>query len=203
MPTSQEILASLTAIANRAIVVAIAWHIVLALVIVALAIGWRPAQRTARALIAVPLGSVAVIALASGNPFNGLMFAAGAVTLLALARLGCTGIVSRAGPLLSAAGLAAIAYGWLYPHFLRAHWSAYLYAAPVGIVPCPTLAVAIGLALLGHGLGARAWSLALALLGVFYGLFGVLGLGVHLDLGLVAAAAILAITALGSRSIAS
>ena len=38
---------------------------------------------------------------------------------------------------------------------------ALLYASPVGLVPCPTLAVAIGFALLGNGLGPRVWSLTL------------------------------------------
>jgi hypothetical protein len=63
-----------------------------------------------------------------------------------------------------------------------------LYASPVGLVPCPTLAVAIGFALVGNGLGSRVWSLTLAALGLFYGLFGVLRLTVLLDIGLVGGA---------------
>ena len=77
---------------------------------------------------------------------------------------------------------------WLYPHFLEGHATAYLYASPVGLVPCPTLAVAIGFALLGNGLGSRVWSLTLAAVGLLYGLFGVLRLGVFLDIGLVSGA---------------
>jgi hypothetical protein len=48
--------------------------------------------------------------------------------------------------------------------------------------------VAIGFALLGNGLGSRVWSLTLAAVGLFYGLFGVLRLGVLLDIGLVGGA---------------
>jgi hypothetical protein len=36
-------------------------------------------------------------------------------------------------------------FGWTYPHFLeRNPWTAYLYAAPMGLLPCPTLATVIG-----------------------------------------------------------
>jgi hypothetical protein len=204
MPGPEEILAGLTAIANQATGVAIAWHVGIAVALVALAAGWRPAERTARALIAVPLGSVAALAFAFGNPFNGLMFAAGAIALVALALL-CRSKprVSRAGSFTSVIGVTAIGFGWVYPHFLEGAPSAYLYAAPVGLVPCPTLAVAVGFALLGGGLGARAWSLTLAGLGLFYGLFGVLRLGVYLDVGLVVCAGALAAVALRSRVVST
>jgi len=58
--------------------------------------------------------------------------------------------------------------------------------------------VAIGFALLGNGLGSRVWSLTLAALGLFYGLFGVLRLGVFLDIGLVGGAVTLAALAFHS-----
>lgn len=35
-----------------------------------------------------------------------------------------------------------LAIGWIYPHFLDGPAVDYLHAAPVGLVPCPTLAVA-------------------------------------------------------------
>jgi len=200
MPTPHEILAGLIAISNQALYIAIAWHLVLAVVIVALAVGWRPSQRTGRALLVLPLGSVAALAFAFGNPFNGLVFSVAASSLAVLALVQRTEAVSRGGSLMSAAGIAMIAFGWIYPHFLEATATAYLYAAPVGLVPCPTLAIAVGFTLLGDGLGARAWSVTLALFGLFYGLFGVLRLGVHLDLGLVAGAAILAIATLRSHA---
>ena len=58
-------------------------------------------------------------------------------------------------------GLVMIGFGWVYPHFLEGPAIDYLYASPVGLVPCPTLAVAIGFALLGNGLGSRAWALTI------------------------------------------
>ena len=70
MPTTKEILDSLTRIANEATAIAIAWHVVLAVVLIALLLGWRPMQRTARVLVAAPLLSVAALGFAFGNPFN-------------------------------------------------------------------------------------------------------------------------------------
>jgi hypothetical protein len=198
MPDSTTILVGLSAIANRAIGAAIAWHVVVAIALIALAIGWRPSQRLARALIAAPLASVAAFALVFGNPFNGVMFAAGSVALAALARVGDRRPAQRGSAWASGIGIASIAFGWVYPHFLDGHPTAYLIAAPLGLVPCPTLAAAIGFALLGGGLGARAWGLALAALGLFYGLFGVLRLGVRLDVGLVLGAITLLVTVLRS-----
>ena len=46
----------------------------------------------------------------------------------------------------------------------------------------------LGFALVGNGLGSRVWSLTLAALGLFYGVFGVLRLSVLLDIGLVGGA---------------
>jgi hypothetical protein len=193
MPTTHEILDSLTLIANEATAIAIAWHVVLAFVIVALLCGWRPSQRTARVLVAVPLLSVAALAFACGNPFTGLVLGAGGLALIAIGVAARSTQVSRATPLAFGAGCAAIGFGWLYPHFLDGGWARYLYAAPFGLVPCPTLAVACGVALLGGGLGSRAWMLTLAGLGLFYGVFGVLRLGVYLDVPLIAVAAALAV----------
>lgn len=201
MPEPAEILAGLTTIANEALLLALAWHLVLGAALLALAKGWRPSQRTARVLVALPLASVAMLALLYGNPFNGVVFAVGTLALLALARRGSHEPVRRGPPWMFWAGAASLSFGWVYPHFLDATPVAYLIAAPLGLVPCPTLAVAIGAALLGGGLGARAWSLTLATLGLFYGAFGVLRLGVFLDAGLILAAAVLFVAALrGERA---
>jgi len=73
----------------------------------------------------------------------------------------------------TALGVAMIAFGWLYPHFLTfGPVTRYLVAAPMGLIPCPTLSLVIGFALLAGGLSSRAWSIVLAVVGLFYGLFG-------------------------------
>jgi hypothetical protein len=198
MPHATEILDGLSAIANQATGIAVAWHIVIAISLAALAAGWLPSQRTARLLIGVPLASVAGVAIVFDNPFNGMVFAASALALTAIAMGGDRRVVSRGSAWMRGIGVATIAFGWVYPHFLEGPRAAYLYAAPVGLVPCPTLAAAIGFALLGNGLGSRVWSLTLAAVGLFYGLFGVLRLGVLLDIGLVGGALVLAAAVLHS-----
>lgn len=55
-------------------------------------------------------------------------------------------------------------------------------------VPCPTLAIVIGLALIGDGIGTRRWSVLLGAAGIFYSLFGAFRLGVEIDLLLLVGA---------------
>lgn len=200
MPGATEILDGLSAIANQATDLAVAWHIAIAMALIALAGGWRPSQRTARLLIGMLLASVAGVAIAFGNPFNTFVFAASAMALTAMAMVGNRRVVARGSARSGGIGAAMIAFGWIYPHFLDGSATAYLYAAPVGLIPCPTLAVAIGFALLGNGLGSRAWSLTLAAVGLFYGLFGVVRLGVFLDIGLAGGALALVICVLRSAA---
>ncbi|HEY0987386.1 MAG TPA: hypothetical protein VGD80_10060 [Kofleriaceae bacterium] len=199
MPTPDRILAGLAAIANSGVVVAVMWHVVIAAALVAIAAGWRPSQRVARVLLAGPLVSVAAFAFAFANPFNGAVFAAGAAGLVVLGGFVRSERVVAGGAPASTIGIASIAFGAFYPHFLDAPPLAYAYSAPVGLIPCPTLALVVGFALLGNGLGARAWTLVLATLGLFYGLFGMLRLGVYLDFGLVVGAGALAVLALRAR----
>lgn len=197
MPTPTEILNGLTAIANDHVVIAILWHVAILAALVALALGWRPRLRLAASLLAAPLASVAALAFVHGNPFNGVLLGAGALALVAFALAARTGDepLAAGAPWTVAAAAALIAFAWTYPHFLaRGGWLGFLYAAPVGLVPCPTLALVAGLALLADGLDRRI-AAGLAALAAFYGLFGVLRLGVQLDLGLLAGAVALAVVA--------
>ncbi len=199
MPTSAEILAGLSTIANEWIVLAIAWHVVLAVALGAAAMGWRPTSRATSRLVALLPASAAVAALAHRSPFNGVVLAATSLALVALAARDRRGPVRRVPRWRALGGAAMIAFGWAYPHFVDGGPLVYLYAAPVGLVPCPTLAVTIGLALV-TGAGDRAWRLTLAGVGAFYAGFGVARLGVTLDLGLLAGAALLAAAGRGRVS---
>jgi hypothetical protein len=202
MPSPSEILASLESAVNDAIPAAIAWHVVTVAGAVALALHWRPSRRRAGALLSTPIASAAVVAFTHGNPFNGTVLGALALALLGVASRIDAGVVRRAPAPRAIAGLGMIAFGMFYPHFLAPRPLAmYLVAAPVGLIPCPTLSLVIGFSLLAGGLGSRTWSLMLAVVGLFYGLFGALRLGVLLDLGLVAGAAALLVTAVRSPAV--
>lgn len=192
MPTTEQVLAGLKEIVASWGAIAIFWHGYFGAIALALLFGLRPPKRLAAFLLAPPLLSVAVLAWIAGNPFNGIVFAALAVLLLFVAyRLGCDPVrIAPAGFLFP--GLALFAFGWAYPHFLDgASLLPYLYQAPTGLIPCPTLASVIGLALVLDGLGSRALCLALGIVGLFYGVTGVARLGVVIDWTLLLGAAVL------------
>jgi hypothetical protein len=200
MPTPEQILAGLRDVANNATWLAIAWHVFFGAIAIALLLKARPSRRLAGLLISLPLISVAAVAATIPNPFNAGMF--GLIGLLSAVfafRLPCRRV--RIAPMgLLIPGLMLFAFGWFYPHFLESKPAAtYLFAAPTGLIPCPTLSIALGLFLVLNGLGSRALAWLYGLAGLFYGLFGVLRLGVTLDLGLLAGALIVTVAALGGR----
>lgn len=189
MPTVAEILESLASIANERVGLAVAWHVVLLIGLLALGLGWRPSTRLARSVLVLPLASVGVLGFAYGNPFNGFVFAVLSVALLVVGLRAEPAPVHLGPSWAVAASVPLIALGWAYPHFLEPRPAfAYLHSAPLGLIPCPTLSAVIGLALLGGGLGSSGWSLILVTSGLFYGFSGVAQLGVWLDLGLLVGA---------------
>jgi hypothetical protein len=202
MPSPHAILDSLTAVANGWRALAIGWHLLLATAIAAMVAGWRPTNRGAARLLILPLISVSALAWRSGNLFNGATFAALALTLGWIAcRMPLTR-VDRSSRWLAAPGALLLAFAWVYPHFLRTtSWSEYAYAAPLGLLPCPTLSAVIGVTLILRLLESKAWSLAVALAGLLYGAIGVFRLGVGLDVALIAGATVLAVGALRGETV--
>jgi len=200
LPSAQEILDGLSAITNDWRGLATLWHVAFGAGVAAFVLGWRPLQRLAGALFSIPLVSVSALAWVSGNPFNGTVCAILAAGLGWQAfRLRASRVVVSAPWLVTAGGLLA-AFGWAYPHFLEAEsWAAYFYAAPLGLIPCPTLSALVGAALVVGGFGSRSWSLTLAAAGALYGLVGWLGLGVTIDVGLLAGAALLGVASMSPR----
>ena len=201
MPSSEEIYEGLTAIANEWRLLAVAWHLGLAAVALAVSSGWRPSKRLFALILALPVTSVAALAWDAGNPFNGGIFAGVATTLVLLGfRLSRQPIVpgSRAQ---IALGSVFVAFGWAYPEFLDASsWRSYLYEAPFGLIPCPTLSVLTGASLIFGSLGSRAWAMTVSLAALAYGVLGVFALGVAIDIFLVGgAAALSAITLMTER----
>ena len=193
MPSPDALLTQLGAIANDWRWLAIVWHVAFAGLLLALLVGWRPRARLLGLILGAPLLSVSVVAWLSGNPFNGMMFAVlAAVLVWSVASFGNTS-VTFGPPTWVAAGSAIIVFGWAYPHFARTEsWVAYLYASPFGLLPCPTLAVVIGVALMVRHLTAIGWQATLMVAGLLYGAIGVFRLGVVLDWGLLLASALLA-----------
>jgi hypothetical protein len=190
MPSSTEILSGLERLANDAYPFAIAWHVVVCVALLFLVLGWRPTPRVAGLLSTVPLVSVSAFAWAYGNPFNGLVFAVASIVLAVLAVRAPAAARAQRRELWSAVlGGVLVAFAWTYPHFLSGHpLYAYLVAAPMGLIPCPTLALVVGLCLIGNSPAGRTWTATLGAVAAFYGLFGVLRLGVMIDLVLLVGA---------------
>lgn len=192
MPSPAEILSGLAGIANTWWPIAAAWHVVIGPFLVALIAGWLPTRRWMSLILSAPLASVSLFAWLAGNPFNGAVFATATLVLAAIGQRLPHLSVKRAREPLAALGITVVAFGCFYPHFLEnSSISRYLYAAPTGLVPCPTLSISVGFALIFGGLQSRIWSIGLATLGLFYGAYGLLRLDVTLDIGLVGAAAVL------------
>jgi len=182
MPSPQQILEGLSAIATEWRWLAIIWHVLLGAAILAYVSGWRPRRRFAGLVLVAPMASVSALAWQAGNPFNGAVFAILAVLLFVVAAGLPRSAVRPASVGFSVAGAVLVVFAWVYPHFLPdGAWFRYLYAAPVGLVPCPTLSLVIGLSLLFGGLGSRLWAGVLSASGLVYGLIGWLRLGVAID----------------------
>lgn len=142
VPSPREILDGLTYIANSWIGIAVAWHIAIAGLLAALILGWHPSRRQMSLMLALPLVSVSVFAWLTRNPFNGSVFAVGAVALSTVGAMLPGVPTQRVSNPAALMGLSLVAFGWMYPHFLEGGSVVrYLYAAPTGLVPCPTLSV--------------------------------------------------------------
>ena len=112
-------------------------------------------------LLALPLASVSLLAWLCGTPFNGTTFAIMTAALMGAAFSLPRTPLQVGAPWLVVPGVLLVAFGWVYPHFLRTDsWATYLYAAPLGLIPCPTLSAVIGTALVVRGLNSRGWSFA-------------------------------------------
>jgi len=192
MPSPAEILRTLETISNEWLGLAVAWHILLAMAVMAIILGWRPTRKVGAALLVLPLLSVSALAWLHGNPFNGIVFLLFAILLAVLALSQPAAPVTPAPAWARAVGAALVACGWAYPHFVEGgSWLRYIGVAPTGLIPCPTLSLIVGFTLLANGFGSRAYSLSLGILGMFYGAFGAFRLGVRIDLVLFAGAVVL------------
>jgi hypothetical protein len=115
MPTADEVLAALTALAIDCWPLAALWHAWLGVILFMLVVGWRSPARTLGRLTMLPVAS-AVVASITGSPFNSATFTLLAVVLVH-ATIGLSDAPVRLDSrCLVAAGAAMILFGWAYPH---------------------------------------------------------------------------------------
>jgi hypothetical protein len=189
MPSTQEILLGLSSVANQWRHVAIAWHAAVGAWLLAILGGWRPSTRVTAYVLVSPLVSVMIAAFASGNVVNGMMFGVLSFVLGSSAGRFSREPIRMTSPVIAIPAVLLIAFGWGYPHFLETdQWTEYAYAAPLGLLPCPTLSAVTGLSMVCSEFRSRVWAFTLAAAGVLYGAIGVFVLGVTLDYVLLAGA---------------
>ena len=181
-PTPEEIVSSLSELANTWRLAAVLWHLYFAVFLGAVIFGVRPSTRVAGLLLALPFLSVSVLAFTTFNPVNGVGFAVIGALLLYVAVKIPRGPIQMVSGWRLIAGAFMFAFGWIYPHFLEASSPySFLYSSPIGVIPCPTLSIGLGLALVLNGLSSRKVPLVLGVAGVVYGLTGFAMLGVTID----------------------
>ncbi len=200
MPDRGHILLALARMANDGFVVAVVWHVLLGAILFDVAGGWRPSRREAGFLLSTPLVSVSFASWIEGESFNARVFGVLAVVLAGVVLLPGGSERVAPGPTWSRfPGAVLVAFGWAYPHFLSGSLLHYAYAAPFGLVPCPTLAVLVGFGLLSDGLHSHAWSWIVGTAAAFYAVFGLVRLGVWIDLPLLLGAGALVYVGSGRR----
>jgi hypothetical protein len=187
---SDSILESAATIANQWRALAATWHLAIAALVVLV---WRRRvdARAMAALLSLLPFSVAAMAAWSGNPFNTAVFVALGLVMLALAGTTIPARVAVARGWDAAAGVTLCAFGWVYPHFLDGPAWQYAYAAPLGLLPCPTLAFLLGVSQLRRNFDSKIWAILIGSVGLFYGVIGVFVLDVTIVWFLIAGAAAL------------
>lgn len=201
MLTGEQILLGLKEIAMSWRPLAIFWHAYFAAFIIVLIMRIRLSKRLGGLLLALPLLSVSIVAWTSSNPFNGIIFLLISILFIYFSTKLPHEKVRFAPFWIMILGIMTFLFGWAYPHFLDApSFFPYLYSAPTGLIPCPTLSIVIGLSLILDGLGSRTLPLILGLSGLFYGTTGVFRLGVSIDIVLLLGAVIILIAALTKKN---
>jgi len=199
MPAATDILDGLTAITNDWVPLAVLWHVYFG-VLAGLISGRRlRSRRLAGGLLALPMFSVGLLAWSVANLFNGVIFLTGGMVLLLVALSLGTREPPAAGPVEYGIGTMLFLFGWIYPHFLATdNLLLYAVAAPLGLLPCPTLAMIAGLTLILRGLDSIAWLTTIGGMSLLYGLLGTIWLGVSIDGFLIVGAlfAVLSLTEL-------
>ena len=186
MLKAEEIIRGLHSIANQYSAFAIFWHVIFYLLIALLIAQWQPSNRLFAMMICLPLLSVAVFAWIYGNPFNGTLFLILSVLIMIFGYRIQPGNIFLSSFPFYLFGIIMIIFGLVYPHFLETgSFIKYLYASPVGLIPCPTLSIIIGFVLIYNGFGSQSFTLTFVVFGLFYAVFGVLKLAVYLDLFLL------------------
>lgn len=191
MPSTEFIISTLTNLVNDYKYFSIIWHLFFFALIIFIYNKNKPSNKITSIILIIPLLSVSMFAIIQKNPFNSIIFGLLFIVLLIIGLKLSDEKIKISINFWTISGLILIAFGWIYPHFLNSNFILYLIMAPIGIIPCPTLSIIIGFALLLNGFDSKLWTITLSLIGIFYGLTGTLALKVYIDIILLAGSVIL------------
>jgi hypothetical protein len=187
MPDAAAIIKHLSAVAEQGMSFSPFVRLLLVTIIVLSIIRKRLFVAFLAGYLGLALVAASVMAVAFENTQNlfifftlapaGLLWGREALVLPPKPRLGAGRIA-----LAAAVGLS----GFFYPHFVKGITGAILFA-PVGILPCPTLLVALAVIIAGKRGYTLYAVIATWALGAMYGAVGVFYLGVRADWALLAA----------------
>jgi len=191
MPSSDDILKSARFLANNYLYVAIVWHLLIYFFLFLCVFSrFQLSGSSLGSLVSLALLSVSFFAWQVNNPVNGTVFLSAGILLLFFSFKEKRGdLFYNPSFLLRATGIVVLFLGLIYPHFLGPQFLVYLYAAPIGILPCPTLLIATGLSMIFVSGRSRKRLIVLLMLDILYGLMGVFWLHVYLDIILLIASA--------------
>jgi hypothetical protein len=74
VPSPEQILSNLSLAANNFYIVSIFWHLLVMVFFIAILSGKKFSMKQVLAFLTLPLSSVAIIAVLTSNPFNGIVF---------------------------------------------------------------------------------------------------------------------------------
>ncbi|MGZ5191109.1 MAG: hypothetical protein ACXWCZ_08795, partial [Flavisolibacter sp.] len=202
MPSANDILKSLVFLARNYRDIAIIWHVVIYGLLLFLMLAKKmPSNRFVGCFLAIPLLSVSFFAWWSDNPFSGLLFLIVGILLFIFSLTAKSEEINlNPSYVFRATGIAILIFGMIYPHFLGPQLFIYLYAAPIGIIPCATLLMISGFSLVFLLRQSLKWMVTLLTANLFYGLIGVFWLHVYIDIILLFASSVLFIQLFLQRS---
>jgi hypothetical protein len=186
MVSPEQICLGLQSIAEDFQWLGIIQHILLITMVILL---WKFRKRVGRFVslyITLTFAIVSFLAIyCTENPFTGIVFGISAV--LGLWEVFSPKMDYSLSHTLRIQVIIAVVAGFLgfwYPHFIDDKLLA-LIASPYGLIPCPTLIVGLSIFIVVYPFTNKVWHWWLTLIGLYYGIFGVIRLKVNLDLALV------------------
>lgn len=187
------ILNYINSVAGKYPILSIALHLmVIALTILLFIPAFKQKRFMFNGVLALLCTSVAVIASINGNYFNGGFFVIllGFVFIEFFRRRNEIETVffgrhTWGENVKNAFCFAMILLGLLYPHFVNVSPVLFIFLSPLGIIPCPTLTVVMGLLNLFYPRVSKGVYTAATLMALFYGITGVFLLQVYMDIPLM------------------